>query len=74
MAFLTESHEAPPPSGGYGYTPDLSGSPYVVSDEGLMVVDFAGGERRLARVDAADLAGFDELGEVEPGKAPVGLV
>ena len=34
------------PSGGYGYTPDLSGSPYVVSDEGMMVVDFPSGERR----------------------------
>lgn len=34
------------PTGGFGYTPDLSGSPYVVSDEGMMVVDFASGERR----------------------------
>ena len=33
-------------TGGYGYTPDLSGSPYVVSDEGMMVVDFTTGERR----------------------------
>ena len=34
------------PAGSSGYTPDLSGSPYVVSDEGMMVVDFASGERR----------------------------
>lgn len=34
------------PSTGGGYTPDLSGSPYVVSDEGMMVVDFTTGERR----------------------------
>jgi hypothetical protein len=33
-------------TGGSGYTPDLSGSPYVVSDEGMMVVDFTSGERR----------------------------
>jgi len=33
-----------PPSG--GYTPDLTGSPYVVTDEGLMAVDFSSGERR----------------------------
>jgi hypothetical protein len=53
---LTESHEAPPPSGGYGYTPDLSGNPYVVSDEGSMVVDFASGDRRAFRscVETAD--------------------
>ena len=46
---LTESYEGPPPSGGYGYTPDLSGNPYVVNDEGLMVVDFASGDRRAFR-------------------------
>ena len=46
---LTESYEGPAPSGGYGYTPDLSGSPYVVNDEGMMVVDFANGERRAFR-------------------------
>ena len=46
---LTESADAPPPTGGYGYTPDLSGSPYVVSDDGQMVVDFANGERRAFR-------------------------
>ena len=49
---LTESHEQLPPSGGYGYTPDLSGSPYVVSDEGQMVVDFASGDRRSFRACA----------------------
>ena len=37
---------APAAGGGYGYTPDLSGSPYRVSDEGMMVVDFSSGERR----------------------------
>jgi hypothetical protein len=46
---LSESFESPPPSGGYGYTPDLSGNPYVVNDEGLMVVDFASGDRRAFR-------------------------
>lgn len=30
----------------YGYTPDLSGSPYVITPEGMMAVDFASGERR----------------------------
>ena len=30
----------------YGYTPDRSGAPYSVSDEGLMVVDFPSGTRR----------------------------
>jgi hypothetical protein len=53
---LSESHEGPPPSGGYGYTPDLSGNPYMVSDEGLMVVDFSSGDRRSFRscVETAD--------------------
>jgi hypothetical protein len=32
--------------GGYSYTPDLSGSPYAVTDEGMMVVDFGSGQRR----------------------------
>jgi hypothetical protein len=41
-----ENAPAAPSAGGYGYTPDLSGSPYVVSDEGMMVVDFTSGERR----------------------------
>ena len=41
-----ENAPTPPSTGGYGYTPDLSGSPYAVSDEGMMVVDFASGERR----------------------------
>jgi len=41
-----ENLQSTPSAGGYGYTPDLSGSPYVVSDEGMMVVDFSSGERR----------------------------
>jgi hypothetical protein len=41
-----ENLQSTPSAGGYGYTPDLSGSPYVISDEGMMVVDFASGERR----------------------------
>jgi hypothetical protein len=49
---LNQQLESPPPSGGYGYTPDLSGSPYVVSDEGMMVVDFASGDRRQFRACA----------------------
>lgn len=43
---LTQSYETVPSAGGYGYTPDLSGAPYAVSDEGMMVVDFPSGERR----------------------------
>jgi hypothetical protein len=42
---LTESLE-PAPSESYGYTPDRSGSPYTVTDESMMVVDFQSGERR----------------------------
>lgn len=47
--------QEPPPSvtySGYntpsygGYTPNLTGSPYVITDEGLMAVDFKSGERR----------------------------
>lgn len=43
---LYSGYEATPPTGGYGYTPDLSGAPYAVSDEGMMVVDFPSGSRR----------------------------
>jgi hypothetical protein len=43
---LTPSYETVPSSGGYGYTPDLSGALYTVSDEGMMVADFPSGERR----------------------------
>ncbi|PYP80839.1 MAG: hypothetical protein DMD35_03265 [Gemmatimonadetes bacterium] len=35
-----------PPAGAYGYTPDLSGAPYAVTNEGLMVVEFPSGARR----------------------------
>lgn len=42
---LTESLQ-PAPSESYGYTPDRSGSPYTVTDESMMVVDFQSGERR----------------------------
>jgi len=45
--------EPPPPSvtyngygAGAGYTPNLTGSPYVITDEGLMAVDFPDGVRR----------------------------
>ena len=41
-----ENDPTAPSTGGSGYTPDLSGSPYVVSDEGMMVVDFTSGARR----------------------------
>jgi hypothetical protein len=46
----------------FSYTPDLSGSPYSVTDEGMMVVDFADAERRAfpscaAAVDARDPQG-----------------
>lgn len=43
---LTASDEPLPSAGGYGYTPDLSGFPYRVSDEGMMVVDFDSGQPR----------------------------
>ena len=37
-------------------TPDLSGSPYVVTDGGVMVVDFGNGDRRAAASCAAQSA------------------
>ena len=43
---LYSGYESAPSTGGYGYTPDLSGAPYAVSDEGMMVVDFPSGTRR----------------------------
>lgn len=43
---LSSGWDSAPSTGGYGYTPDLSGAPYAVSDEGMMVVDFPSGERR----------------------------
>lgn len=43
---LSQTYETVPSTGGYGYTPDLSGAPYAVSDEGMMIVDFPNGERR----------------------------
>jgi hypothetical protein len=46
----------------FSYTPDLSGSPYSVTDEGMMVVDFADADRRAfpscaGAVDARDPQG-----------------
>ncbi|HEX7977037.1 MAG TPA: hypothetical protein VF461_00435 [Gemmatimonadaceae bacterium] len=46
---VTYSGYNPPTYNGYtatGYTPNLTGSPYVITDEGMMAVDFASGERR----------------------------
>jgi hypothetical protein len=43
---LSTSYDQAASGGGVVYTPDLSGSPYTATDEGMMVVDFAGGERR----------------------------
>jgi len=43
---LYSEWESAPSAGSYGYTPDLGGAPYAVSDEGMMVVDFPTGERR----------------------------
>ena len=43
---LYSGWESASTTGGYAYTPDLSGAPYAVSDEGMMVVDFPAGERR----------------------------
>lgn len=56
---LSTSLEPAPSTGGYGYTPDLSGAPYEVTNEGMMVVDFDGGERRAfpscaAQTDSRD--------------------
>jgi hypothetical protein len=51
--------ESMPPSVSYGYgsapgyTPDLTGSPYAITDEGMMVVDFPSGERRAFPACAA---------------------
>jgi hypothetical protein len=42
---LTESLQ-PAQSESDGYTPDRSGSPYTVTDESMMVVEFQSGERR----------------------------
>ena len=58
---LTESLE-PAPDGGVSYTPDLNGSPYRVTDESMMVVDFANGERRA----------FPSCAHAEQGKDPQG--
>ena len=41
-----ENQPAPAAAVYGGYTPDLTGAPYTVSDEGMMVVDFPNGERR----------------------------
>ncbi|MDB4881748.1 MAG: hypothetical protein JWL95_514 [Gemmatimonadetes bacterium] len=43
---LTAGVEPSMSGGAYAYTPDLSGSPYTVTNEGMMVVDFDSGERR----------------------------
>ena len=46
---VTYSGYNPPTYNGYsasGYTPNLTGSPYVITDEGLMAVDFKSGTRR----------------------------
>jgi hypothetical protein len=43
---LASGYDAAPSTGGAGYTPDLGGSPYAVTDEGMMVVDLPSGERR----------------------------
>lgn len=53
---LATAYENAASGGGYGYTPDLGGAPYAVSDEGLMVVDFPSGERRAfpSCAEAAD--------------------
>ncbi|MBW8770137.1 MAG: hypothetical protein JF589_10305 [Gemmatimonadetes bacterium] len=52
-SFGPGTEEPPPPSvtyngysAGAGYTPDLTGSPYVITNEGMMTVDFNSGERR----------------------------
>ena len=43
---LSTTYEQTSSGGGVVYTPDLTGSPYTATDEGMMVVDFANGERR----------------------------
>jgi len=42
--YMSEEPQVGPES--HVYTPDLSGSPYSVTDEGMMVVDFADAPRR----------------------------
>jgi len=59
---LTSGYENAPSAGGYGYTPDLSGAPYNVSDEGMMVVDFPSGERRAFPSCAEAADGRDSQG------------
>ena len=50
------------PSSMPAYTPDLSGSPYVVTGSGVMIVDLPGGERRTVPSCAAVRASHDPDG------------
>jgi hypothetical protein len=42
----TPLDQAPAAGGSAVYTPDLSGSPYSVTNEGMMLVEFENGDRR----------------------------
>ncbi|MEO7183394.1 MAG: hypothetical protein ABI141_21385 [Gemmatimonadaceae bacterium] len=59
---LSTALEAVSPAAGYGYTPDLSGSPYAISNEGMMVVDFDGSGRRAFPSCAGQEAARDPNG------------
>jgi hypothetical protein len=50
-------------AGGAGYTPDLSGSPYVVGADGAMLVDMPNGEQRAFASCAAQSAQRDPAGK-----------
>jgi len=43
---LYMGYESDAPTGQFTYTPDLSGSPYRIADNGMMLVDFESGEHR----------------------------
>jgi hypothetical protein len=59
---LSASLEPEAPPEGLSYTPDLSGSAYTVSNEGMMVVDFQSGQRRAFPSCAGQTAAVDPQG------------
>ena len=54
--------QVPPAGGSAVYTPDLSGSPYSVTNEGMMLVEFDSGERRAFPSCAEQTATRDPQG------------
>jgi hypothetical protein len=59
---LSSSLQAEPPVEGFSYTPDLSGSAYEVTNEGMMVVNLPSGERRAFPSCAGQVATRDPDG------------